>query len=161
MHLAAAPRQTPGTDYVSVRAGRARQIAPAGLIFAGTIRHGRTVFGDDVGDSRIHKQPRAVAVVAGHVAEFVNVAALAAADARRPRRIEFMRVGHEFLQKIPHLRHHGPVAEKHLVVHAPDDDARMIAVDADHVAQAGLHARFKIRRRPPGSSDRRWQPTDS
>ncbi len=35
-------------------------------------------------------KPRAVAVVAGDIAQLVNVAALASADGRRPRRIEFV-----------------------------------------------------------------------
>ena len=66
---------------------------------------GGAVFGNDAGDSRIHKQPRAVAIVTGHVAEFVNVSALAAADGRRPGWIEFVRAGNQFFQEVPHLGH--------------------------------------------------------
>jgi hypothetical protein len=85
-----------------------------------------------------------------------NVAALAAADARRPRGIQFMRERDQFRQKSPDLGQHGFFAEENLVAHAPRDDGRMIAVDADHVAQAVLHALLKRRLVLRHWSDRRW-----
>ena len=79
-----------------------------------------------------------------HVAEFVNVTALTTADGCRTRRIQVARIRGQFKQKVPHFRHHGIIAEERLVAHAPGDDAGMIPVDADHVAQTGFDAGFKL-----------------
>src|ERR1035437_9224888 len=91
----------------------------------------------------MREEPRAVAVLASHVTEFMKISALGTANARRPCGIEFVGIRHEFTQKILHLRHHGAVAEEWFIAHAPDDDAGMVAMNADHVAQAGFHARLK------------------
>jgi len=142
--LAAPPRQAPRAGRLSVRAGRGRQIAPPGLVPARAIRHGRTVLADHVRDSRIREQACAVAVVSGEVAELVDVASLAAADGSRPGRIEFVRGGDQVGKETLHLGHHPPVAEERLVGQAPDDDAWMVAMDADHLAQLLLHACLEL-----------------
>src|SRR6185437_7827093 len=142
-HLAAAPGKTPGTGFVSVRAGSVRQVAPPRRIFAGTIRHGGTVFGNNIRNSWIGKQSRAISVVARNIAELVNSPALATANGRGSGRVQFMRITDQFLQKVSHLRHHGFIAEENFVIHAPNNDARVIPIDADHITKAGFHARLE------------------
>jgi len=61
------------------------QITPARFVLARPVSHRRAIFGHHVRNAGIDEQPRAIAVVAGNIAKFVNVTALAAANGRRSR----------------------------------------------------------------------------
>src|SRR5687768_2102839 len=59
----------------------------------------RAVLGNHVGHAGVDEKPRAVAVVAGDVADRVDVAALRPADGGRPRGIELAREFHEIAEQ--------------------------------------------------------------
>ena len=158
--FAAAPRITPEKRLRPVPRTR-HQVAPARLVIAGPAGHRRAVFGDHIGDAGIDEEPRAVAVVAGDVAELVKVAR---AGSRRwppagwgPGHANTPPVPSE--TSVPWAAWTG--GEKHFIVHAPNDDAGMVAVDADHVAQAVPAHLLQTAADLPASAGRRCCPRDS
>ena len=137
-HLAAAPR-IPPEKRLRLVARPLGQIPPRRPVFPRPHGAHRTVFGDQIRNARINIQPRPVAIVTRHVTQLVQSPALAPANARRARRVQFMRFGHEVRQQRPHLWQHRLFAEEHLVAHAPGHDGRMVAIDPNHVAQTVAH----------------------
>ena len=129
--------------------------APVGRVRTVFRRDARHVFGHMAGHPLALFRElggTAVAVVACHVADVQGVKALAlhAAHARLAGGVQQVGQVAHFVDQILADLHIGLAhGEEQLVAHAPDDDGRMVAVDADHVRklpQAGLVKRLVVLR---------------
>ena len=81
-----APKSLAGSPFELFRL----QITPARLITARTVANRGAILAHHVGNAGIEKQGRAVAVVAGEIAEFVNLSALSATNGGRPGGIQLV-----------------------------------------------------------------------
>jgi len=130
--LAAAPGVLGRSDVEFLRDIEAAVNVGPGVAAVGDVA---AVLGDHVGDARVLEslEPRAIAIVAGDVADLVNIAALAAADGGGSGRVELMGLGDKLGEEALDLV--GILVEEDFVAHAPRDDGGVVAEYPDFIAK--------------------------